>query len=148
MASRLEQLVTREFFGFPLEWTMVLPPILLLVPVFELLGLLGYVYLASTSGEASLRCLPLAAAAVTVVLLFVREAGSMTLRQLAMTAALLSVLTVAAFQALGLVYAGLTKDVDPISFDNVARLTVILAIASAAHGSLLALCHYLRRHRR
>ncbi len=125
-----------------------MPPILLLVPVLELLGLLGFVYLASPMVEPSLRYLPLVVAGATVVLLFAREAGSMTLRQLAIATALLSVLAVAAFQAVGFVYAGLAKDVDPISFDNVVRLAVVLAMALAAHGGLLALCHFLRVRRR
>ncbi|MEJ6003872.1 hypothetical protein [Paucibacter soli] len=125
-----------------------MPPILLLVPALELLGLLGFIHLASTSVEPSLRYLPLVAAAITVVLLFTREAGSMTLRQLAVSAALLSLLVVAAFQGLGFVFPGLAKDVDPISFANVVRLAVILAIAIAAHGGALAVCHYLRRRRR
>jgi hypothetical protein len=123
-----------------------MPPILLLVPVLELLGLLGFIYLASV--EPSLRYLPLVAAAVMVVLLFTREAGSMTLRQLAVAAALLSFLVVAAFQVLGFVFSGLAKDVDPASFDNVARLAMILAITLAAHGSMLAVCHILRKRRR
>lgn len=125
-----------------------MPPILLFVPVLELLGLLGFFYLASTSVEPSLHYLPLVVAAVPVVLLFTREAGKMTTRQLAMTATLLSFLAVATLQALGLVYVGLAKDIDPISFDNVARLAMIFAIAVAAHGSLLALCHFLSRRRK
>lgn len=124
-----------------------MPPILLLVPVLELLSLLGFTYLASISVHPSLRYLPLVVAAVTIVLLFAREAGSMTLRQLAAAAALLSVLAVTAFQVVGFAYGGLAKDVDPISFDNVTRLAVILAIALAAHASALALCHFLLRHR-
>jgi hypothetical protein len=122
-----------------------MPLILLVVPALELLGLLGYIYVAASSAEPSLRYLPLVAAAVTVVLLFAREAGIMTLRQLALTAALLSLLVVAAFQILGFVFSGLAKDVDPISFANVVRLAVIFAIAMAVHGSVLALCHYLRK---
>jgi hypothetical protein len=122
-----------------------MPPILLLVPLLELLGLLGFLYLASISVEPSLRYLPIVAAVVTVVLLFAREAGSMTLRQLAVAAALLSFLAVAGFQVLGFVFSGLAKDVDPISFDNVARFAAILAIALAAHGSVLAVCHFLPR---
>lgn len=124
-----------------------MPPILLLVPVLELLGLLGFIYLASMSIGSSLRYLPLVVAAISVALLFAKEAGSMALRQLAVAAVLLSVLAVAAFQVLGFVYAGLAKDVEPISLDNVARLAVILLIALAAHGSVLTLCHLLRRRR-
>ena len=121
-----------------------MPLILLLVPVLELLGLLGFVYLASSTVEPSIRYLPLMVAGVAVVLLFAREAGAMTLRQLAIAAALLSVLAVAAFQALGFVYSGLAKDVDHISFGNVMRLAVVLAMAFVAHSGLLALCHFLR----
>lgn len=123
-----------------------MPPILLFVPVLELLGLLGFMYLAPISVEPGLRYLPFVAAAVMVVLLFAREAGSMTFRQLAMSAVLLSFLVVAAFHVLGFIFSGLAKDVDPISFANITRLAVILAIAIIAHGSVLAVCHFLRRH--
>lgn len=125
-----------------------MPPILLLVPVLELLGLLGFIHLASTSVGPSLRYLPLVVAAVTVVLLITREAASMTLRQLAVSAALLSLAAVTGFQVLGFVFSGIAKDVGPISLANVVRLAVLLAIAMVAHGSALAVCHYLGRRRR
>lgn len=125
-----------------------MPPILLLIPVLELLGMLGFVYLASSTDELFIRYLPFVAAGATIVFLFAREAEAMTLQKLAIATVLLSVLTVAAFQIVGVVYAGLAKDVDPISFDNAARLTVVLVMALVAHGGLLVLCHFLRGHRR
>ena len=124
-----------------------MPPILLLVPVFELLGLLGFMYLASISVESNLRYLPFAVTAVMVVLLFVREAGSMTFRQLAVTAVLLSFLVVAGFQGLGFIFSGLAKDVSLVSSENIVRLAAIFTIVMVVHGSALAMCCFLRRHR-
>jgi hypothetical protein len=121
-----------------------MPLILLLVPVLELLGLLGFVYLASSTVDPNLRYLPLMVAGGAVVFLFAREAGAMTLRQLAIAVALLSVLAGGVFQVLGLVYPGLAKDVDHISFGNVMRLAVVSGMAFVVHGGLLALCHLLR----
>lgn len=123
-----------------------MPLILLLVPVIELLGFLGFIYLASIAIEPSFRYFPLMAAAITVILLFARETGTMSVQQLALTAALLSLLSVAAFQILGLVHSGVAKDIDLISFDNLVRLAVILAVALVVHGSALAACRFLRRH--
>lgn len=123
---------------------LAMPPILLLVPVLELLGLLGFIYLAPISTVPRLRYLPVVVAVIAVVLLFAREAGSMTMRQLAVAAAMSSVLAVVAFQIVGFIYPGLAKDVDALSFENVARLAVTLAIAFVVHGCVLTLCHFSR----
>ncbi|HEV6966689.1 MULTISPECIES: hypothetical protein [Roseateles] len=119
-------------------------PILLIVPVCELLGLIGFMLLASNPDHSGLRWLPLFASAILVILLLAREAGSMTLRQVAVSTALLSLLGVAAFQTLGLAFSGLAKDVDLISLTNAVRLGVVLGIALAAHGGVLVIFHLLR----
>jgi hypothetical protein len=121
--------------------------ILLLVPLLELLGLLAFVYLASSTFGSNFRYFPLVLVALTVVVLLKREAEIKTSRQLTITAALLSVLAVGAFQLARFFYSGLAKDVDHISLDNVLRLAVVFAVALATHGGLLALCYIFCKYR-
>lgn len=122
-----------------------MPTILLIIPALEILSGLGFIYLASNSTVSGLRYLPVLIAAVAVLFLFARVAGSMTLRQIAVTALTLTFLATAAVQGIGLVFSGFAKDIELISVENLARLSVIFIIGLILHGGLLALFHFLRR---
>lgn len=122
-----------------------MPLILLLVPFLELLGLLGFIYVASISSEQTIRYLPFFAAGIGVLYLALRRAGSMSFRQIVALSIVMSLEFVVGFQILGVIFTGLAKDLDMISLDNLTRLALILGAAIVFHFMLLIICHFLYR---
>lgn len=122
-----------------------MPLILLLVPVLELLGLLGFIYVASISSEQSIRYLPFVVAGIGFLYLASRRAGAMSFRQIVTSSILMSFGFVVGFQILGVIFSGLAKDLDITSLENLARLALILGAAIVFHFVLLIICHFLYR---
>lgn len=113
--------------------------VLLLIPVFEMLGLLGFVHMAQVPSISALRYLPLILAIVPVIWIAVRQGRSQTPGGIVRASLLIALAFVAGFQALGLVYTGLAKDIDIFSTENFIRLGLIATGVFVGHIGLFVL---------
>jgi hypothetical protein len=120
-----------------------MPSALLLIPVFEMLGLLGFIQLAQMSNSQVLRYLPLVLAAILVVWIAIRQGKTLTLKEVAIASFLIALVFVACFQFIGLVFTGLAKDVDVFSVENFIRLSLIAIGVFVGHAGLLAAARWL-----
>ena len=122
-----------------------MPNVLFLIPLFEILGLLGFTYIATTLSNQGAQYLPLVLAAFSVVWLAIKNCKQLTSRQIAIVSVCVSLVFVGCFQILGLFLPGLAKDVDVFSAENLMRLSAITVIAVVGHAGLFAAIRYIRR---
>ena len=115
-----------------------MPSALLLIPAFEMFGLLGFIQLAQTSNGQEFRYLPLVLAVIPVIWIAIRQGKTLTLREVSIASLLIAIVFVACFQVAGLVFTGLAKDVDVFSVENFGRLSLIATGAFVGHLGLLA----------
>ena len=115
-----------------------MPSAFLLIPAFEMFGLLGFIQLAQMSNGQEFRYLPLVLAVIPVIWIAIRQGKALTLREVAIASLLIAIVFVACFQVAGLVFTGLAKDVDIFSVENFARLSLIATGAFVGHLGLLA----------
>jgi len=122
-----------------------MPTTLFLIPLFEILGLVGFISFSASLGSHEIRYLPLVLAAGIVVWLAAKSSRELTPRQILVASVVVSLIFVTCFQVLGFVFPGLAKDVEIISLGNLVRLGSISMIATVAHAGLFAAVRYLRR---
>lgn len=122
-----------------------MPGRLLLIPLCEIFGLLGFMYFAARLGSQEIRYLPLVLAAILVIWLAVKGGKELTPRQIALVSISVSVVFVILFQMLGFVFSGLAKDIDLFSLSNLVRLGTIGMLAVAGHAGLFTAVRYFRR---
>ena len=120
-----------------------MPSALLLIPVFEVLGLLGFIQLAQMPNSRALRYLPFVLAAILVVWIAMRQGKTLTLKGVAIAAFLIALVFVACFQFMGLMFTGLAKDIDVFSVENFIRLGLIAISVFVGHAGLLAVARWL-----
>lgn len=124
-----------------------MPNALFLMPVFELFGLLGFVYLAKIPDWQALRYLPLVLAVCLVIWIAIKQGDAIKPKQAASLSFWIALLLVVGFQLAGLVFPGLAKDVDILSMSNFVRLSLIAVGAWIGHAGLLTAVHCLRNKR-
>ena len=115
-----------------------MPSALLLIPAFEMFGLLGFIQLAQMSNGQEFRYLPLVLAVIPVIWIAIRQGKTLTLREVSIASLLIAIVFAACFQVAGLVFTGLAKEVDIFSVENFARLSLIATGAFVGHLGLLA----------
>lgn len=122
-----------------------MPKILWLIPLFEILGLMGFIYLATLLSGQEIRYLPLVLAAGFVIWLAVKNGKELTSKQIVVASISVSLIFVGCFQLLGFLFPGLSKDVDLLSFSNLVRLCVIGIVATVGHAGLFVAVRYFHR---
>lgn len=115
-----------------------MPNVLFLIPLFEILGLLGFTYIATTLSNQGAQYLPLVLAAFSVIWFAIKHGKHLTSRQIAIASICVSLVFMGCFQILGFFLPGLAKDVDIFSVENLIRLGVITVIAVVSHAGLFA----------
>jgi hypothetical protein len=122
-----------------------MPRKLLMIPLLEILGLLGFTYFSSLLGSQELRYLPLVLAAGLVIWLAEKNGREFSLKQIAITSILVSLVFVGLFQILGFIIPKLSKDIDLISLSNLVRLATICVVAVVGHAGLFVAVRYFCR---
>lgn len=118
---------------------------LLLIPLFEIFGLFGFLYLPVFLDNQEIRHLPLVLSAIIVILFAVKNGKKLAVRQIVIFSAVISISFVVLFQLFGFLFPGLSKDVDIFSFSNLVRLGAIGIVAMVGHVVLFVAIYCIRR---
>lgn len=114
--------------------------------VLEVGGLLGFIVVSTYPEIQSLRYFPILMAAGGVFIFSFNVAPRLTIKQVAYSSIIVSLLFVLALQALGFtIFPGLVKDMELISVDNVARMGLMILIGVISHFVLLMSAHRFGR---
>lgn len=122
-----------------------MPKVLLLIPLFEIAGLVGFIHAAALLEHQEIRYLPIVLAAVPVIRLAIRNGKELASKQVVIASILLSLTFTGCFQILGYAFPGLAKDVDAFSVGNLIRLSVVAVVSIIAHTTLFMTARLFRQ---